>query len=143
MKYIRSMFAAASLFVITGGIDVARADDDDSTTLYTAPIRAMGFHCDAVNVSRKTLYITISIIGSDGNPLPGGTGTCTKTSPGAITSLDVHDADNPVAIDGYCSFYVFGTDDREDLRADLNATLTRTVSGTNNLIFLSRVLEAH
>jgi len=122
---------------------VARADDDDSTTLYTAPIRAMGFHCDAVNVSRKTLYITISIIGSDGKPLSGGTGTRTQTQPGAITSHDVDNTGSLGAIDGYCSFYVFGTDDREDLRADLNATLTRTVPGTNNLIFLSRVLEAH
>jgi hypothetical protein len=143
MKCIRAMFAAASLFVVTGGIDVARADDDDSITLYTPPIRAMGFHCDALNVSRKTLYITISIIGSDGNPLSGGTGIRTKTLPGAVTSLDVHDVDNPVAIDGYCSFYVFGTDDREDLRADLNATLTRTIPNTNIPIFLSRALEAH
>ncbi len=143
MKCIRAMFAAASLFVVTGGIDVARADDDHSTTLYTPPIRAMGFHCDAVNVSRKTLYITISIIGADGNALPGGVGTRTQTLPGAITSLDVHDVDNPVAIDAYCSFYVFGTGDRKDLRADLNATLTRTILDTDIPIFLSRALEAH
>jgi hypothetical protein len=140
MKCIPAMFAAASLFVVTGGIDVARADDDYSTTLYTAPIRAMGLHCDAGNVSRKTLYITISIIDSEGNPL--SVGTRARTLPGAVTSLDVHDVDNPVAIDAYCSFYVFGTDDREDVRADLNATLTRTVPGTNTPIFLSRVLEA-
>jgi hypothetical protein len=141
MKCIRAMFAAASLFVVAGGIDAARADNDYSTTLYTPPIRATGFHCDAVNVSRKTLYITISIIDSDGNPL--SVGTRTQTQPGAITSHDVDDTGSLGAIDAYCSFHVFGTGDRKDLRADLNATLTRTIPNTNIPIFLSRALEAH
>ena len=141
MKCIRAMFATASLFVVTGGIDAARADDDYSTTLYTPPIRAMGFHCDAVNVSRKTLYVTISIIDSDGNPL--SVGTRTQTQPGAITFHDVDNTGSLGAIDAYCSFHVFGTGDRKDLRADLNATLTRTIPNTNIPIFLSRALEAH
>ena len=70
-------------------------------------------------------------------------GTRTQTQPGAITSHDVDNTGSLGAIDAYCSFHVFGTSDRKDLRADLNATLTRTIPNTNIPIFLSRALEAH
>jgi len=49
----------------------------------------------------------------------------------------------PDDADGYCKFQVYGTGDRGDVRAILNAALLRTVPGTTiSPILLSRVLEA-
>jgi hypothetical protein len=145
MKYFRTMLAIFGLFVAGGATNAARADDDHSTTLYTSAIHATGFHCNAVNVSRRTLYITISVIGADGHLLPPPSISVSPpipTGPAAEASFDVDTSDTG-ATEGYCKFQVFGTGDRDDLRAVLNATLTRTVPGTNDLILLSRALEAH
>jgi predicted transcriptional regulator len=48
MTHIRMMLATASLFLVSGAIDAARADDN-RVTLYTAPLRADTFNCNAVN----------------------------------------------------------------------------------------------
>jgi hypothetical protein len=49
----------------------------------------------------------------------------------------------PDDADGYCKFQVYGTGDRGDVRAILNAALLRTVPGTTiSPILLSRILEA-
>jgi hypothetical protein len=67
MKHVRAILAAAGLFVATGAIGTAQADDHhNSTTLYTSAIAGSRLSCNAVNVSRKTLTITISIIDGTG-----------------------------------------------------------------------------
>ena len=74
MTHTQTMLAIASLFLVTGAIDAARADDR-RVTLYTAPLRGDTFNCNAVNVSQKTLYVGLAILDDNGDPL-----TCTGAS---------------------------------------------------------------
>ena len=144
MKYIRTMLAMASLCVLSGTINPARADDDRSTTLYTGVIGSGLFHCNAVNVSRKTLLITISVIGPEGellavsDPIP--------TPPGTEASEDFGATARPTS-DAYCKFVVSGTGGRNDVRAVLNANRASTFSlpdgRTDIPLYVSRIVEAH
>lgn len=71
MKCVRMMLATIGLFAISGATHAERGDDI-SATLYTGAVRAGLFGCNVVNVSKKTLITTISIIDPYGQPLPGG-----------------------------------------------------------------------
>jgi hypothetical protein len=147
MKHVRAILAAAGLFVATGAIGTAQADDDhNSTTLYTSAISGGRLSCNAVNVSGKSLLIAISIVDGGGNVLsrvpvpnpPTPPGTEVSNDYGLLTDLN----------EGYCEFQVFGTDDRDDVRAVLVTTRIafETTAPPNPIPFpaiFTRVLEAH
>ena len=139
MKHIRAMVVMTGVFAVAGAIGTARAQD--GITLYTGAIEATHFGCNAVNVSSKTLKITISVIDGDGHAL--SVTPETEFFPGTEVSGDFTTPSFPDDADAYCKFQVYGTRDRGDVRAILNAALLRTVNGTTiSPILLSRVLEA-
>jgi hypothetical protein len=153
MTHIRMMLATASLFLGTGAIDAARADDDrDRVTLYTAPLRADTFNCNAVNVSDKTLQIAFAVLDDNGDAL-NCTGMACSSPPPANPALAVVVPPGKAATigpiflssadDGYCVVDVIGTADRDDVRAVLNIGLTRTIPGTSTPIFIVRSIEGH
>jgi hypothetical protein len=59
------MPATLGLLLLGGAVDGARAQST-GTALYTSAIRGTGFHCNAVNVSRKLLFIAISMTARHG-----------------------------------------------------------------------------
>jgi hypothetical protein len=149
MKHIGGILAAAGLLIGTGTMGAAHADDDaNRVTLYTSAIHTGVIACNAINVSRKTLFITISIIDA-------ATGEKRKdTSTPGSQRTDPHqpEATNDVGAptdsnEGYCVFQVSGTSNRDDVRAVQNAVLagTRSVDGGQTFFpfFITRVLEAH
>jgi hypothetical protein len=139
MKHIRAMLVTTGLFVVAGAMGTARAQDGIS--LYTGAIEATHFACNAVNVSSKPLKITISVIDMDGHAL--SVTPATEFFPGTEVVGDFSTPPYPDDADAYCKFQVYGTGDRGDVRAILNAALLRTVPGTTiSPILLSRVLEA-
>jgi hypothetical protein len=163
MKSIQAMLALAAvcLFIVDGAIDAARADDrdkeDHGITLYTTRFRADHFICVAVNVSDKTLGISFAINDVNGNALScASPTTCLDTSrnsttnptpdfgvlPGRSVSLDILLALG-MPNTGYCSIAVFGTGDRDDVRASLNDDLTDAIRGTTIPITTVTVGEAH
>ena len=139
MNRLWTMLGGMGMIVASGATFSAQADNDRATaTLFTPSIRATGFHCNAVNVSRKTVWIAISIIDLDGLSLSAA--SAAPATPGTQVSHDVDTSPTPT--DAYCQFQVSGTGDPRDIRADLNATLFHAnADGTNT--FLSRALEAH
>lgn len=139
MKHIRAMVVMTGLFAVAGALGTARAQD--GITLYTGAIEATHFACNAVNVSSKTLKMTISVIDGDGHAL--SVTPEMEFFPGTEVSGDFTTSPFPDDADAYCKFQVYGTRDRGDVRAILNAALLRTVNGTTiSPILLSRVLEA-
>jgi hypothetical protein len=102
--------------------------------------------CNAVNVSKKTLEITISIIDGTG-PVPNVLvePTLIQTPLGTEATVDVG-APTDDDKEGYCVFQVSGTRNRDDVRAVQNAVLAemRSVDGgkTTFPFFITRVLEA-
>jgi len=139
MNRLWTMLGGMGMIVASGATFSAQADNDRATaTLFTPSIRATGFHCNAVNVSRKTLWIAISII--DLNGLALSAASAAPATPGTQVSHDVDTSPTPT--DAYCQFQVSGTGDPRDIRADLNSTLFhKNADGTYT--FLSRALEAH
>ena len=143
MKHAGKMLVTAGLFAAVGAIGVARAEDEHTVTLYTGIFGSGVFHCNAVNVSNKTLSITIAVLGNGAILAEPVT---TTTAPGAEASNDYGATTNP-SIDGYCEFAVLGTRDPDDVRAVLNAnrasTFTLPGSATPIPFYVSRVLQAH
>jgi len=139
MNRLWTMLGGMGMIVASGATFSAQADNDRATaTLFTPSIRATGFHCNAVNVSRKTLWIAISII--DLNGLALSAAPAAPATPGTQVSHDVDTSPTPT--DAYCQFQVSGTGDPRDIRADLNSTLFhKNTDGTYT--FLSRALEAY
>ena len=139
MKRLGVLLAGAVLIVTGGASFLAKADDDrHGAELFTPSIRATGFHCNADNVSRKTLWIAISIV--DLNGLALSAAPAAPATPGTGVSHDVDTSPTPT--DAYCQFQVSGTGDPRDIRADLNSTLFhKNTDGTYT--FLSRALEAY
>ena len=142
MKSLGMLLAGVALFAASGAIVSAQADDDrESVTLFTSAVRASGFHCNAVNVSRKSLLIAISIIEGDGNVLQPVPVPNPKTPPDVVASNDIEPA--PIT-DAYCKVQVSGTDDPNDVRVVMKANLIRAFDQggrTNIPVFLSWVLE--
>jgi hypothetical protein len=148
MNYVRAMLSAAALVVVIGAMGTVQADDKPSITLYTAAIHTGVIACNAINVSNKTLDITISIF-EDPDPkgerhLLAGP-TFIPTNPGTEATIDIG-APTDDDKEGYCVFNVSGTRNRDDVRAVQNAVLagTRSVDGgkTTFPFFITRVLEA-
>ena len=139
MNRLWTMLGGMGMIVASGATFSAQADNDRATaTLFTPSIRATGFHCNAVNVSRKTVWIAISIIDLDGLALSAA--SAAPATPGTQVSHDVDTSPTPT--DAYCQFKVSGTGDPRDIRADLNSTLFhKNTDGTYT--FLSRALEAY
>jgi hypothetical protein len=139
MKYVRIMLATIGLLAAAGATDAAQAENP-SATLYTGATHAGKFDCNVVNVSNKTLTITISIIAPDGHPL--FVSPPTPTPVGTEVSGDF--GDPAVGNDAYCKVQVSGTGDRNDLRVLLNTNLIRTFdqgSETNIPVFVFRQTE--
>jgi hypothetical protein len=143
MKRLWTLLGGVGLIVASGAI--ASADDDTRrlrTTLYTPAIHSGVFACNALNVSHKTLYITISILDLDGRPL--SVSDPIPTAPGVEASNDFGTLTDP--IDAYCKFQAFDTGDRNDLRVVLVASLVRTFAEgnqTNIPAFVARTVEGH
>lgn len=161
MKYIQPMLAVVILLVVSGAIDAARADDraeeNQGVNLYTGRGFGDRFTCSAVNVSDKTLSITLAIFDNDGKALScANPTTCTSASrtattnptpefsvpPGTVAELNIT-AQIGSLNDGYCMAAVSGTGNRNDLRVSLLAGLTTTIPGTTTPAFVSRVWEGH
>jgi hypothetical protein len=151
MTHIRMLVATASLFLVIGAIDAARAEDD-RVTLYTALLRGDTFNCNAVNVGRKTLHIAFAVLDANGHPLPCTGAACTSppppnpqpavlVRPGEAATIGSIYLSSPG--EGYCEVDVVGTDDRDDLRTVLNIGLTRNIPGTSTNIFVVRSVEGH
>lgn len=142
MKRLGTLLAGAALIVASGAVVSVRADDDsESVTLFTSAIRASGFHCNAVNVSHKSLLIAISIIDGDGNVLAPVPVPNPKTPPRSVASNDIDPA--PIT-DAYCKVQVSGTEDQDDVRVVMKANLIRAFDQgvrTNIPVFLSWTLE--
>jgi hypothetical protein len=153
MTHILMMLATASLFLVSGAIDAARADDN-RVTLYTAPLRADTFNCNAVNVSQKTLRIGFAVLDDNGDPVPCTAAACPSPvppnpAPPVVVPPGTAATIGPIFLapadigDGYCKVTVFGTGDRNDVRAVLNIGLTRDIPGTMTPIFAVRSVEGH
>jgi hypothetical protein len=141
MKYMQAILAVVGVFVIGGAIDSVRAQSPRAA-LYTSALRATLFNCNAVNVSHKTLTITISVIDQDGHIL--AVSPPTPTAGGTETSNDVDTSPTPT--DAYCKFQASGTDDRNDLRVVLATVLIRTFDQggqTNIPVFVAKTIEGH
>ena len=141
MKRLWTLLGGMGIIVASGAVDAARSDDH-RVTLYTPPIRSGGFNCNALNVSHKTMNITISIIDLDGHPL--SVSDPIPTAPGVEASNDFGTLTNP--IDAYCKFEAFPAGDRNDLRVVLVAGLVRTFDEgdqTNIPTFVARTVEGH
>ena len=153
MKHTTAILAAAGLFVGIGTMGPARADNDSNrVTLYTSAIHTGVIACNAINVSKRTLNITISIFdGTMTSPPTATTPTLLEgptqisTPPGMEATID-HGAPTD-SNEGYCVFQVSGTDNRDDVRAVQNAVLSgmRSVDGGQTFFpfFITRALEAH
>jgi hypothetical protein len=162
MKYIQAMVAAVCLFIVSGAIGAVRADDrdeeDQGVVLYTPSDTGDLLICRAVNVSDKTLGITIAVINHFGQAIScASPTTCThgsgapNTNPtpevqvlkGTTTDIEITLPAGGPAQDGYCAFAVSGTGDRDDLRVSLGIRRTTTIPGTTIPVFLSRIVEGH
>jgi hypothetical protein len=141
MNRLWTLLGGMGMIVTSGAIDATRADDHH-LTLYTPPIRSGGFNCNALNVSHKTMNITISIIDLDGHPL--SVSDPIPTAPGVEASNDFGTLTNP--IDAYCKFEAFPAGDRNDLRVVLVAGLVRTFdegNQTNIPTFVARTVVGY
>jgi hypothetical protein len=63
-KYVPIMLAIIGLIAVSAANHAAQAE----TTLYTSATHAGKFDCNVVNVSEKTLNITIAIVDGTANP---------------------------------------------------------------------------
>jgi hypothetical protein len=144
MKRLGTLLAGVALIVVSGAILPARADDDrEGVTLFTSAVDATGFHCNAVNVSRKSLLIAISIINGDGSVLVPVPVPNQQTRPDMVASNGIEPVPRTRA---YCKVQVLGAEDPDDVRVVMKANLIRTFDegGRTNLpVFLSWVLEGH
>ena len=114
-RSISRILAAAGILIATGAVGTAQAD----TTLYTSATRGGRLSCIAVNVSKKTLTITMSIVDGTGTePTVLAGPTQVATAPGLEASLDLGQFTDPSS-EGYCVFQVSGTGNRDDVRAIL------------------------
>ena len=167
MKYIHAMLAVVCLLVVGGAIGTARADDQDEeikgVTLYTPPDIGDIHNCRAVNVSDKTLGITVALLRRSGDALSCDSPiTCTvgvgagpadmpTTNPtpefqvlkGTFLTFIVQAPPGSILRNAYCAFAVSGTDNHDDVRVALSTGVTRTIPGTTIPTLLSRIVEGH
>jgi hypothetical protein len=151
MKRLATSLAVMALIVGSGAIASAQADDErESVTLFTPRLSGDHFVCSAVNVGQKTLRIDFAILGVDGQPLvplPGNNGNPTTADfivhPDTEAELDLTFASGIPPTDGYCKVAVSGTDDRNDVRVDLQIYWTKPILGTTTIIQLARTVQGY
>jgi hypothetical protein len=160
MKCMQAMLAVVCLLVVGGAIEPVRADDQESqsVTLYT-PVNIGDFHrCMAVNISDKTLGITIELIDPQAQALScDSPNNCTDKSgevtitnptpefqilPGTGNALQVTLTPGTPK-NSYCAVAVSGTGDRDDVRVSLITNIARTIPGMIIPVELTRVVEGH
>jgi hypothetical protein len=166
MKYIHAMLAVVGLLVVGGAIGAARADDraeeNEGVTLYTPPDIGDIHNCRAVNVSDKTLGITVALLRRSGDALSCDSPiTCTvgvgagpadmpTTNPtpefqvlkGTFLNFVITAPSGSPSF-AYCAFAVSGTDNRDDVRVAHAIAATRTIPGTTIPSFQTRIVEGH
>jgi hypothetical protein len=162
MKYIQAMLSVVCLLIVGGAIDAARADDraeeNHGVTLYTPFDNGTGFTCNAVNVSDKTLGVTLAVLDHLGhalscaNPTTCTLGPVTPTTnptpefavlPGTANAMDITLPLGSVAEGAYCAVAVSGTGNRNDVRVAFKVTVTRMIPGTTTPVFVFREVEGH
>jgi hypothetical protein len=132
MKHVCMLLAGVGLIAASGTIAAA----EDGTTLFTPRLHGDHFICSAINLSDKALRIKIAILGDSGDPLLVSSGDANPTGkvsipPGAEAEINFFPNFSPAADgDGYCEVEVSGTDDRSDLRVEMDVHWTRTIPGT-------------
>lgn len=139
MTHARLISAALGSFLAAAGTALAQ---EDHTTLYTPAIGAGLHNCNAVNVSHRTLRLTIFVLDQNGHALAATPPT--PTPPGAELSNDYGTADQP--IDACCKVEAFGTANPGDLRVVDASVLIRTFdegSQTNIPVFVTRTVVGY
>ena len=161
MPYLQVLLTVVILTFASGAIQSARPEEDPdqpSVTLYTPVVNAFDFHCNASNVSHKPLDMRLTIIDAepddanpDGTPKPfpaSGNDPAPRLSipPGAVASQDAVLNLFP-AQEGYCKIEVFGTRNRNDVRAALTVHIIRTfvdpLTTNSTRVATTRTLEGH
>jgi hypothetical protein len=123
---LRILTAVVGLLSVSGTIASA-------ATLYTPRLHGDHFICTAINVSNKTLGITISILDDNGQLVQPSSGDKNPTLqvnivPGAEAEINFFIS---TANDGYCKVDVSGTGDVKALRVEMDVHWTRTIPNTN------------
>jgi hypothetical protein len=148
MKRLWTLLGGMGMIVASGAMDAVRSEDKafPRVTLYTPLLRADSFNCNAVNVSHKTLQITLALYDGDGHlisPAQGNPATFSVSAgTAAIFPIPITPPADQSPDQGYCKFEVIGTNDASAVRADLNTTLTRTF-GDNVPVFVFKTVEGH
>jgi hypothetical protein len=123
MMRTKEIFATVGLSFMIGMTGTAQAENDyNRVTLYTSAIHTGVIACNAINVSKKKLTITISII----DAATGETIQHTSNPGPQTTRPDMPEATNDVGSptasnEGYCVFHVLGTNNRDEVQAVQNA----------------------
>jgi hypothetical protein len=136
MKHVCMLLAGAGLIAASGTIAAA----EDGTTLFTPRLHGDHFICTAINVSDKPLGINIAILDDNGKPLtrlsgdpfnPTGKKSIPAGGEAELNFFPDFSKPPPPAVDGdgYCEVEVSGTDDRNDLRVEMDVHWTRDIPG--------------
>jgi hypothetical protein len=133
MKHICMLLAGAGLIAASGTIAAA----EDVTALFTPRLHGDHFICTAINLSDKKLRIKISILDDSGQPVKVLSGDKNPTGevpidPNAEAEInffsDFSPPPNTVDGDGYCEVEVSGTEERSDLRVEMDVHWLRPIS---------------
>lgn len=153
MKRLATSLAVMALIVGSGTIASAQADDDrESAILFTPRLSGDHFVCSAVNVGLKPLHIDFSVLGVDGQPLAPLAGSDANPTPKPIIVLPGKEAEIDLRFtsgipptDGYCKVGVSGTDDRNDVRVDLQVYWVKPIipGTTTPIIQLARTVQGY
>jgi hypothetical protein len=152
MTRLGTLLAGVGLIIASGAIASVQADDDrESATLFTPRLSGDHFVCGAVNVGHRTLRIDFAILGVDGQrlvPLAGSDANPTPkfiVPPGTEAEIDLRFASGIPPTDGYCKVAVSGTDDRNDVRVDLQIYWTKPIipGTTTPIIQLARTVQGY
>jgi len=147
MKSIQILLAVVVVTCASGAIWSAypgEAADHPSVTLYTPSLAGESFICTAVNASHETLDMVFTILNVNGVavPDPGNPFSTPSLPPEAVGVPQAPISASPPVF-AYCKVEVFGTENRNDVRVNLIANLTRTVPGTDIPVYVFRNAEGH
>jgi hypothetical protein len=152
MRLVRVMAAIAGLFLISGATASTRAEDgEEGVTIFTPRLSGDHFVCSAVNVSKRTLEIDLTVLGVDGkplNPLPGSDENPTPkftVQPQSEAEIDLRFSSGIPPTDGYCQVDVLGTNERNEVRVDLQVYWTKPIipGTTKPIIQLARTVQGY
>jgi hypothetical protein len=152
MKRLGTLLGGVGLIIASGAIASVQADDDrESATLFTPRLSGDHFVCSAVNVSHKTLRIDFAVLGIDGQPLAPLAGSDANPTPkfivhpGTEAEIGLRFTSGIPPTDGYCKVAVSGTDDRNDVRVDLQIYWTKPIipGTTTPITQLARTVQGY